>query len=200
MPGVGVTCGRKKALRAAAVCALRLSCGTRAAGLLVALLLAACGRPAAPAGTEAAPSPEGLLEVQAARLVGTDAQGRVRWELRASSVAVDRRQRVTAQRPAGYLTAEDGTRVRVEAERAVYARGESRVELVGRARVVAAQDRWAVAERMAYEPAKGLLVATGGVTLRADGWTVTAPRLVSEPALRRARLEGGVRVSLEGSR
>lgn len=153
-----------------------------------------------PAQTHPNPPAEALLEVQGTRLVGTDARGRVRWELRASSLAVDHRHQVTAQRAAGYLTAEDGTRVRVEADRAVYSRGEGRVELVGRVRVVAARDRWAVAERMTYEPAKDLLVATGGVTLRVDDWTVTALRLVSEPALRRARLEDGVRVSLEGTR
>ncbi len=172
-----------------------------AAVAAVASLLAGCGRPAAPpAVAPQAPPQDAFLEVEGTRLVGTDARGRVRWELRAPSVRVDRQRRVTARQPRGYLIAEDGTRVQVEAGRALYHRGESRVELAGGVRVAAGKGRRMVAERVTYEPAQDLLVATGGVRLRVSGWTISAGRLESEPALRRARLYDAVHASVEGGR
>lgn len=170
-----------------------------AAAAAVAWLLTGCGRPAAPPPSAAsAPPRDALLEVEGTRLVGTDARGRVRWELRAPSVLVDRQRGVTARQPRGYLIAEDGTRVQVEAGRVTYRGGDNRVELEREVRVVAGEGRWMVAERVTYEPAEDLLVATGGVRLRWDGWTVSAGRLESEPALRRARLQGAVHVSAGG--
>lgn len=171
-----------------------------AAALAVASLLTGCARAGAPpSGAPAAPR-DAFLEVEGTRLVGTDARGRVRWELRAPSVLVDRDRRVTARQPRGFLIAEDGTRVQVEAGRALYHRGESRVELAGGVRVAAGEGRRMVAERVTYEPARDLLVATGGVRLRLEGWAVSAGRLESEPALRRARLYDAVQVSVEDGR
>jgi LPS export ABC transporter protein LptC len=168
---------------------------------LAAVLLVGCHR-AEPvkAPAQGPPRTEALLEVQAPRLVGTDAQGRVRWELRAASVVVDRRQRVTAERATGYLMAEDGTRVQIQAGRAWYERGQGRVQLDGAVKVVAARRRWLTAQQATYEPATDRLRATGGVRLQVDDWSVTADLLESEPRLRRARLWGAVRVTVEAGR
>ncbi len=170
--------------------------------MLALALLLGCHRGAEPVkgASQGVPRTEALLEVQTTRLVGTDTEGRVRWELRAASVVVDRRQRVTAERVTGYLVGEDGTRVQIQAGRASYERGESRVQLDGAVRVVAAQRRWLTAQRATYEPATDRLRATGGVRLRVDDWSVTADRLESQPKLRRARLWGAVRVTVEAER
>lgn len=143
--------------------------------------------------------PRAFLEVEGTRLVGTDSRGRVRWELRAASVVVEDTGRVTAHKPVGHLTAEDGARVRVQAQRATYLRGQGRVELEGQVRVAADKSRWMAADRAWYEPARDLLVATGNVQLRVGGWNASASRLESEPALRRARLVDSVRLSVEAA-
>ena len=168
---------------------------------LATVLLLGCHRAEpAKAPPQGMPGTGALLEVQATRLVGTDAQGRVRWELRAASVVVDRQQRATAERPTGYLVAEDGTRVQIQAGRASYERGQGRVQLDGAVKVVAAPRRWLTAQRATYEPATDRLRATGGVRLQVDDWSVTADLLESEPKLRRARLRGAVRVTAEAGR
>ncbi|MER3456897.1 MAG: hypothetical protein C4304_08485 [candidate division GAL15 bacterium] len=159
-----------------------------------------CAHAAPPAPQPSASPPRALLEVEGTRMVGTDARGRVRWEVRASAVALDRQQRVTARQPVGTLTAEDGTRVQVAAQQLLYRRREGRVELVGQVRVTAGEGRWLTAPYVAYDVSQDLLLAWGGVRLSADGWAVVAERLISEPGLRRVRLAGGVRVSWEAGR
>lgn len=147
-----------------------------------------------------APAAGPLLEVEGTRLVGTDSQGQVRWELHAPSVVVDRRSWVTALNPSGYVVAEGGRRVQVRAGRAVYRRGSNSVRLAGGVRVEASPRRWLVAREVTYEAARDRLVATGGVQLQADGWAASAEQLQGEPALRRVRLLGGVRVTAEAGR
>lgn len=169
-----------------------------AVAVAVPALLVGC-RPAVRPAAETAARGQAFLEVEGTRIVGTDSRGRVRWELRAASVVVDREQRVTAHQAAGYLTAEDGTRVRIQGQQARYLRLEGRVELTGQVRVVADENRWMVADRAWYEPARDLLVATGNVRLRVEGWTASAQQLASEPALRRVRLLDSVRLSVEAS-
>lgn len=166
----------------------------RAAALAAVLTLVACA-PAGPVPRVAGALPAGpLVEIEGPRLVFTDPQGRLRWELRARSVAVDRQQRVSALDVRGRLVTEDGVPVDVSADRAVYVRGSGTVELTGRVVVRGASDRWASAGRVRYEPAQDRLVAAGGVRVRMDGWTVWAQRLQAEPGLRRARFDGSVRV------
>lgn len=167
---------------------------------LAALVLLGCAQPAVPqGGAPPVPEAEGFLKMEASRLVGTDAQGQVRWELRAASVVVDRGQQVTALEPSGFLVA-DGARVQVRAGRATYQRGSSSVRFTGKVRVSASPRRWFVASEVTYEALQGRLVATGGVRLRMDGWAATARQLESEPALRRARLSGDVQVTAEADR
>lgn len=172
----------------------------RRALTLAALVLLGCARPAVPGGgAPPAPQPEGFLKLEASRLVGTDAQGQVRWELRAASVVVDRNQQVTALEPSGFLVGE-GARVHVQARRAIYQRGSNAVRLVGEVRVAASPRRWLAASEVTYEVLQSRLVATGGVRLHVDGWAATARRLEGEPALRRARLSGDVQVTAETDR
>ncbi len=165
------------------------------AGAAVAVLVLGCGKPAPlPAPAARTPPGDAWLEVHRPRLVGTDDRGRVRWELRADSVKVDRGQRVTAERPRGYLVSEGGRRVQVHAGRALYDRAIRRLELQGGVRVEASAGRWLVAQAATYEAAGDLLVARGGVQLQADGWEASADRLESRPTLRRVRLAGNVHV------
>jgi hypothetical protein len=166
----------------------------RAAALVAALAFVAC-TPAGPVPrVDGGPPANTLVEIEGTRLVFTDPQGRLRWELRARAVAVDRGGRVSASAPQGRLVTEDGTQVEVRADQAVYVRGSGTVELRGRVMVRAAADRWVSAGRIRYEPGADRLVATGGVRVRVREWTAWAQRLEAEPGLRRARFEGSVRV------
>lgn len=166
----------------------------RAAALAAALAVAACSPVGSVPHPAPVPSARTLVEIEGTRLVFTDPRGRLRWELEARWLAVDRTGRVSASDPRGRLVTEDGVPVEVRADRAVYARGSGSLEFLGEVTVRAAEGRWASAGRVRYEPGQDRLVATGGVRVRLREWTVWAERLEAEPGLRRARFEGSVRV------
>ncbi len=172
----------------------------RAAALVAVLAFVAC-TPSVPApqGVRAPPR-QTLVEIQGTRLVFTDSRGRLRWEVEAAELAVDRTGRVSVLAPRGRLVERGGVQAEVRADRALYVRGSGRVELTGRVRVRAAVDRWLSAGRVSYEPELHRLVASGGVRVRLREWTVWAQRVEMDPGLRRARFEGSVRVRKEAVR
>ncbi len=167
----------------------------RTLALVAVLALVACGTPTGKAPRASEPTPaRKLIELEATRLVYTDPQGRLRWELKARGLSVDRTDQVSASSPQGHLVAEDGTQVQVRADEAVYLRGSGTVQLSGRVTVRAATDRWMSAEKVLYEPQRDRLLASGRVRMRVGEWMVQAHHLEAEPGLRRARFQGSVRL------
>lgn len=167
----------------------------------------AAGRAASPppqAGAPSAPAPQPPagqippVEVERTTVTTVDAQGRRQWELRADEVVVDGTSNtavLTRVRGTYYQRGEPA--ISFSAARGTFYVLTRVVALAGGVRARAASGRTFEAQTVEWSPKTQQVTATGDVVLRQKGLTLRADRLTADTSLRRANLQGNIRVVVE---
>jgi LPS export ABC transporter protein LptC len=130
-----------------------------------------------------------------------DAAGRVQWELRAQTVETSAdQQEVRLVRAEAKFFEKGAVVLTLTAPAAVFSARTQDVTMTGGVRARAARGSTLQAGRVQWLAARRLLVATGGVRLRQERFTVRADSLESDIGLRRTKLRGNIRVTVEEER
>jgi len=185
-----------------------------AAALILGALLGAwwtAGRPPGPPAAQPAPSPPAqpasspstalapggpespFLRVEGTTLSGTDPQGNLVWEMRATTLEVDRaRERIVMTSVTGRFYRARTARLAFSAPSAVYHTGRKDVELTGGVTAWTPDGRTLRALRVRYTAADQTMVASGDVVVAQPGLSIRADELRTDPALSRQRFSGRI--------
>jgi LPS export ABC transporter protein LptC len=145
-----------------------------------------------------ASQPPVLLEVQGSRLLGSDDAGRLRWDLDADTVQVDRSRRVVdVVRPRGRWYSGGTVAVVFQAPRGRYLADAGVIDLDGGVSAASADGRTVQARRIRWEIRQGTVQAQGDVILRQPGTVIRADRLSGDAALTTITLQGRVTIVVE---
>lgn len=154
--------------------------------------------PEASAPPAAAPQPAGtpddpLLQVEGTSLSGTDLQGRRLWDLRATTLEVDRdRKRIMMNTVTGQFYSGGKAQLTFSAPAAVFDVSSRNVALSGGVVVRALDGRTLRADRVQFDSARRVLMARGEVVLTQPGMFIRADELQTDAALTHPKFSGNI--------
>ncbi|MDQ7842478.1 MAG: LPS export ABC transporter periplasmic protein LptC [Armatimonadota bacterium] len=154
--------------------------------------------PTAPApAPSAGPAPGGpespFLRIEGTTLSGTDPRGNLVWEIRATTLEVDRaRERIVMTSVTGQFYQAHRPRLAFAAPTAVFHTRRRDVELTGGVTARTSDGRTLRAARIRYLPADRVIVASGDVVLTQPGVWIRADEVRTDPALNRQRFSGQI--------
>ncbi|HEU4797413.1 MAG TPA: LPS export ABC transporter periplasmic protein LptC [bacterium] len=148
--------------------------------------------PAAPQTTQAQPEAP-LLQIEGTRLSGTDPQGRRMWDLRATTLEVDRdRQRIIMRAVTGQFYNAGKPQLGFSAPAAVFDIPSKNVELSGGVLARSQDGRTLRAARIRFDTAQRTLIASGDVVLTQPGMSIRADELRTDAALEHPKFSGNI--------
>jgi len=152
------------------------------------------GPPPAPEAPPSGGGPEApFLQIEGTKLSGTDAAGRLIWEIRATTLEVDRpRERILMASVTGQFYGAGKPQLAFQAPSAVFHVPRREVELTGGVTARTTDGRTLRAARLRYSAADRMIVASGDVTLTQPGVMIRADELRTDPALAQQRFSGKI--------
>jgi len=153
--------------------------------------------PPAPPAVQTPPTRGGsdapFLQIEGTRLSGTDPQGRLVWELRATTLEVDRsRERIVMTSVTGQFYSAQKPQLAFAAPSAVFHVSRKEVELTGGVTARTPDGRTLRAARLRYVPEEQVIVASGDVVLTQPGVWIRADELRTDAALSQQRFSGKI--------
>jgi LPS export ABC transporter protein LptC len=149
--------------------------------------------PPAASETTQAPPETPFLQIEGTRLSGTDAQGRRMWDLRATTLEVDRdRQRIIMRAVTGQFFSAGKPQLEFSAPAAVFDISSKNVELSGGVLARSQDGRTLRAARVRFDAAQRTLVASGGVVLTQPGMSIRADEVRTDAALEHPKFSGNI--------
>lgn len=136
------------------------------------------------------------VEVVRTAITTADAQGRRQWDLRAASVVVSGGEVAALTGVEGTYFRDGEPAVSFAAPRGTFHVKTRTVTLTGGVSATTESGQTLRAHVIRWVPGEQRLEASGQVVLRQAGVEMRADRLFADPTLRRARLDGNVRVSV----
>ncbi len=138
------------------------------------------------------------VEVERTTMSTVDAQGRRQWEIHADAVVVDgAANTATLTGVRGTYFQRGEAAISFSAPRGTFNVATRAVALAGGVKARAVSGRTVQADVVEWFPKTQQITATGAVVLRQKGLIVRADRLTADVALRRASLQGNIRVTVE---
>lgn len=138
-----------------------------------------------------------FLNIEETALSGVDAGGRRLWDVRATTLQVDRaRNVVTLTDVAGQFYQAGTPSLVFTAPRGVYSVQTKQVELSGGVVGTTPDGRTLRAPTVRWDGRQQQFTASGGVTVSQQGMTIRADRLSSDAALRHPTFTGNITVKV----
>jgi len=148
--------------------------------------------PAASQPTQAQPE-EPFLQIEGTRLSGTDPQGRRMWDIRATTLEVDRdRQRIIMRGVTGQFYSGGKPQLGFSAPAAVFDISSKNVELSGGVVARSQDGRTLRAARVRFDASQRTLIASGDVVLTQPGMSIRADELRTDTALEHPKFSGNI--------
>lgn len=183
-----------------------------AAAMVAVILAAVVGlRRTTPPSTATAPSPQAqpapgpapaepdqpFLNVEGTQLSGADAQGRRLWDLKATSLQVDRTKNiVTMNDVSGQLFENERPALAFRAPKATFFAASRDVQLSGGVFGRTPDGRTLRAPVVRWDHRNAVFIASGGVIVTQRGMSIRADRLTSDAAMRHPRFSGNISVQV----
>ena len=169
--------------------------GTEASGTA-----AAADAPAGAAATGTPHRPSGGVasgEIKLGNLVGTDDQGRTRWQILADDMTLgEAQQTVALKNVRATFFDNDGTRMRVNGETGTYDTRTREVSVDGNVHGVTSSGREMFADTVLYSPQSRQVEGRGHVRVVQERVIMYADRMVSDLTLGQTRFFGNVHMTL----
>jgi LPS export ABC transporter protein LptC len=138
-----------------------------------------------------------FLNIEGTQLSGSDPRGRRLWDLKATTLQVDRTKNiVTMIDVSGQLFEDEKPALAFKAPRATFFAATKDVELTGGVIGRTPDGRTLRAPRVRWDARKGVVVASGGVTVTQPGMIIRADSLTSDAAMRRPTFRGNISVQV----
>lgn len=151
----------------------------------------------APAAPESPGPDQPFLKIEGTQLAGSDPKGRRLWDLKATTLQIDRTKNiVTMTDVSGQLYEKEKTALTFAAPRAKFFAASKDVELTGGVSGRTPDGRTLRAPVVRWDGRKGIFVASGGVTVTQPGMIIRADRLTSDAAMRRPTFSGNISVQV----
>lgn len=152
--------------------------------------------PAPPPPAPAEPD-QPFLNIEGTQLSGSDPKGRRLWDLKATTLQVDRTKNiVTMINVSGQLFQNEKPALAFRAPKATFFAASKDVELSGGVFGRTPDGRTLQAPLVRWDARKAMFVASGGVTVTQPGMIIRADRLTSDAAMRRPTFSGNIRVQV----
>ena len=150
----------------------------------------------APAPAPAEPD-QPFLNIEGTQLSGSDARGRRLWDLKATSLQVDRTKNiVTMINVSGQLFENQKPALAFKAPTATFFAASRDVQLSGGVFGRTPDGRTLRAPVVRWDHRNAIFVASGGVTVTQPGMIIRADRLTSDAAMRRPKFTGNISVQV----
>ncbi|MGH2398516.1 MAG: LPS export ABC transporter periplasmic protein LptC [bacterium] len=150
-------------------------------------------QPASPQTPAQPRSEEPFLQIEGTRLSGTDPQGRRMWDIRATTLEVDRdRQRIIMKAVIGQFYSGGKPQLGFSAPAAVFDISSKNVELSGGVVARSPDGRRLRAARVRLDAAQRMLIARGDVALTQPGMSIRADELRTDAALAHPKFSGNI--------
>ena len=150
----------------------------------------------APGPAPAAPD-QPFLNIEGTQLSGADAQGRRLWDLKATSLQVDRTKNiVTMNDVSGQLFENERPALAFRAPKATFFAASRDVQLSGGVFGRTPDGRTLRAPVVRWDHRNAVFIASGGVIVTQRGMSIRADRLTSDAAMRRPRFSGNISVQV----
>jgi len=149
--------------------------------------------PPAQSQTPQTQSEEPFLQIEGTRLSGTDPQGRRMWDLRATTLEVDRdRQRIIMKAVTGQFYSGGKPQLAFTAPEALFDVSSKNVDLSGGVFARSQDGRTLRAARIRFDAAQRALTASGDVVLTQPGMSIRADELRTDAALEHPKFSGNI--------